>query len=56
MGRNVRIGSDDDWEREARLDRAFEHEPRATRRPRFVDVGGRVRTAKIGANSNGGES
>lgn len=44
-----RIDTDDDWERERRLDIAFEQEPRPrSRRRRRFDIGARVRTARIG--------
>jgi hypothetical protein len=57
MGRNTRTATDEDWEREAMLDRAFEHEPRVRRR-RVAGIGARVRTAMIGARATneGGES
>jgi hypothetical protein len=45
----ARSDSDENWERERMLDRAFEQEPRDSRRRRTARVGARVRTALIGA-------
>lgn len=48
MGRNVRVGSDDDWERERRLDIGFEQEPRVRPHRRRFEIGGRTRAAIVG--------